>query len=114
MNAPTRSPLGSDFGGEPFPESGLDRDLPQLPQPEDNVALAEHIREINELVRHLWNALHGLNDVGDADEDGSHLTAARSVVRDLRRMVQQGVETLPSDYARAEYSAVIAVYSLLR
>jgi hypothetical protein len=104
---------GADDAGTLFEDSGLDRDLPQLPEPTDDSALAGHVREVNELVRHLWNALHGLSDIGGS-EDGSHITAARTVVRDLRRMVQDGVEALPNEYARTECNAVIAVYSLLR
>jgi hypothetical protein len=87
---------------------GLDSDLPQLPDPGGS-AITERVQEVNELVRHLWNALHGLNQ-SPADE----IPASRTVVRDLKREIMQSIERLPADYARVYNSAVIAVYSLLR
>ena len=91
---------------------GLDSDLPQLPVPGGS-PITDRIEEVNELVRHLWNVLHGLNQVspGDAREE---VSAARLIVRDLRREIMQSIERLPSDYARVYNSAVIAVYSMLR
>lgn len=91
---------------------GLDSDLPQLPDPGGS-AITERIEEVNELVRHLWNALHGLNQVAP-DDIRDEVSAARVMVRDLKREIMQGIERLPADYARAYNSAVIAVYSLLR
>jgi hypothetical protein len=91
---------------------GLDADIPQLPDPGD-AAVADCVEEVNELVRHLWNALHGLNEVAP-DDTREEIAAARVVVRDLRREIMQSVERLPADYARVYNSAVIAVYSLLR
>ncbi|MEO7218576.1 MAG: hypothetical protein ABI026_10315 [Gemmatimonadaceae bacterium] len=91
---------------------GLDSDLPQLPDPGGS-AVTERIGEINELVRHLWNALHGLNQPG-ADESDAEASATRMMVRDLKRQIMDSVERLPADYARTYNSAVIAVYSLLR
>jgi hypothetical protein len=91
---------------------GLDSDLPQLPDPGGS-AISERVEEVNELVRHLWNVLHGLNDVAP-DDMRDEVSAARLVVRDLKREIMQSIERLPSDYARVYNSAVIAVYSLLR
>jgi hypothetical protein len=91
---------------------GLDADIPQLPDA-DGTAVAECVDEVNELVRHLWNALHGLNDLA-SDDTRDEVSAARIVVRDLKREIMQSVERLPPDYARVHNSAVIAVYSLLR
>ena len=90
---------------------GLDSDLPQLPDP-GSAALTERVQEVNELVRHLWNALHGVNSRPEdrlVDDQ-----ASRAVVRDLKRDIMQSIERLPADYARLYNSAVIAVYSLLR
>ncbi|MEO7103092.1 MAG: hypothetical protein ABI311_06770 [Gemmatimonadaceae bacterium] len=90
---------------------GLDSDLPQLPDPGSSV-LTERVQEVNELVRHLWNVLHGVNSRPEdllADDQ-----AARAVVRDLKREIMQSLERLPGDYARLYNSAIIAVYSLLR
>lgn len=91
---------------------GLDSDLPQLPD-SGGAAVTERVEEVNELVRHLWNALHGLNDMppGEANEETS---AAQIMVRDLKREIMQSIERLPAEYARVYNSAVIAVYSLLR
>ncbi len=90
---------------------GLDSDLPQLPDP-GTAPISALVEEVNELVRHLWNALHGLNQEGPgARED---ISATRAMVRDLKREIMLSVERLPADYARAYNSAVIAVYSLLR
>jgi hypothetical protein len=91
---------------------GLDSDLPQLPDPGGSV-IGARVEEVNELVRHLWNALHGLNDA-TPDNSPDEVLAARLVVSDLRREIMLGIEKLPADYARAYNSAVIAVYSLLR
>ena len=91
---------------------GLDSDLPQLPDP-GGPEIGPLVEDVNELVRHLWNALHGLNDVAP-DDTPDEVSAARVVVRDLKREIMQGIERLPADYARAYNSAVIAVYSLLR
>lgn len=91
---------------------GLDSDLPQLPDPGDS-GITDRIQEVNELVRHLWNALHGLNHV-DPDDIRDEISAARVVVRDLKREIMRGIERLPADYARVYNSDVIAVYSLLR
>lgn len=91
---------------------GLDSDLPQLPVP-GSAAVAERVDEVNELVRHLWNALHGLNQLIPGDTHGE-APAAHAIVRDLKRQIMDAVERLPADYARAYNSAVIAVYSLLR
>lgn len=92
---------------------GLDSDLPQLPDPDPGPsAVAERVHEVNELVRHLWNVLHGVNSRPEdhlADDQES-----RAVVRDLKREIMQSIERLPADYARLYNSAVIAVYSLLR
>ncbi len=91
---------------------GLDSDLPQLPDPGVS-AITERVEHVNELVRHLWNALHGLNHMapeGTRDE----VSAARIMVRDLKREIMESIERLPADYARVYNSAVIAVYSLLR
>lgn len=91
---------------------GLDSDLPQLPDP-GGVAVSARVDEVNELVRHLWNALHGLNHISP-DNTPDEISAARVVVRDLKRQIMQSIERLPADYARVYNSAVIAVYSLLR
>ncbi|HEY7897883.1 MAG: hypothetical protein ACHQQP_00220 [Gemmatimonadales bacterium] len=90
---------------------GLDADLPQLPDP-GGTPVTECVEEVNELVRHLWNTLHGLNNFspGHPTDD----SAARIAVRDLKREIMQSIERLPADYARVYNSAVIAVYSLLR
>ncbi len=90
---------------------GLDSDLPQLPDPGGS-ALSERVEHVNELVRHLWNALHGLNHIVP-DDVRDEVSAAR-IVRDLKREIMQSIERLPADYARVYNSAVIAVYSLLR
>ncbi|MFI5239569.1 MAG: hypothetical protein ACHQQP_07130 [Gemmatimonadales bacterium] len=103
---------------------GLDADLPQLPDPGADhaatgggeparAAITERVEEVNELVRHLWNALHGLDNLspGQTQADAS---AARVAVRELKREIMQSIERLPADYARVYNSAVIAVYSLLR
>lgn len=94
---------------------GLDTDLPQLPVAGDSF-VAERVAHVNELVRHLWNALHGLNHIAESDARDSRddVSAARIVVRDLKREIMQSIERLPADYARVYNSAVIAVYSLLR
>jgi hypothetical protein len=92
--------------------NGLDSDLPQLPDP-GGTAVTERVEHVNELVRHLWNALHGLNHM-EPDDMRDEISAARLVVRDLKREIMESVERLPTDYARAYNSAVIAVYSLLR
>ena len=91
---------------------GLDSDLPQLPNP-GRSGVTERVDEVNELVRHLWNALHGLNQLtsGGSDDEAS---AARTMVRELKRQIMESIEHLPADYARVYNSAVIAVYSLLR
>lgn len=91
---------------------GLDSDLPQLPNPGSG-AVTERVDEVNELVRHLWNAQHGLNQLtsGESDDEAA---AARIMVRQLKRQIMDSIERLPADYARAYNSAVIAVYSLLR
>lgn len=91
---------------------GLDSDLPQLPDPEGS-AVTERVAEVNELVRHLWNAIHGLNnmELGASEADSP---ATRILVRDLKREIMKSIERLPADYARRYNSAVIAVYSLLR
>ncbi len=91
---------------------GLDSDLPQLPDP-GGAAITACVDEVNELVRHLWNAMHGLNHIAP-DDMRDEVSAARVVVRDLKREIMQSIERLPADYARAYNSAVIAVYSLLR
>lgn len=91
---------------------GLDSDLPQLPDPGGS-GITECVEEVNELVRHLWNALHGLNHIA-ADDMPDEVSAARVTVRDLKREIMQSIERLSADYARAYNSAVIAVYSLLR
>ena len=91
---------------------GLDSDLPQLPDPGGS-EVTERIEHVNELVRHLWNALHGLNQIAP-DDVPEEVSAARIVVRDLKREIMQSIERLPADYARVYNSAVIAVYSLLR
>jgi hypothetical protein len=91
---------------------GLDSDLPQLPDPGGS-AVTERVEHVNELVRHLWNALHGLNHI-EPDDMCDEVSAARLVVRDLKREIMQSIECLPADYARVYNSAVIAVYSLLR
>ncbi|HEY5085811.1 MAG TPA: hypothetical protein VII66_00500 [Gemmatimonadaceae bacterium] len=91
---------------------GLDSDLPQLPDPGGS-PVTERVEHVNELVRHLWNALHGLNHIAP-DDMRDEVSAARIVVRDLKREIMESVERLPADYARAYNSAVIAVYSLLR
>lgn len=91
---------------------GLDSDLPQLPDP-GGTAVTDQVEEVNELVRHLWNALHGLNHILP-DEARDEASAAQSMVRDLKREIMNGIERLPADYARVYNSAVIAVYSLLR
>lgn len=91
--------------------NGLDSDLPQLPDPGVS-PVSELVDEVNELVRHLWNALHGLNQVVPGERDD--VSATRVMVRDLKREIMNSVERLPADYARAYNSAVIAVYSLLR
>jgi hypothetical protein len=93
-------------------DGGLDPDLPQLPDT-GSPDVSECVGEVNELVRHLWNAMHGLNHVS-ADETIDHVAAARTMVRDLKREIRQGVERLPADYARTYNAEVIAVYSLLR
>ncbi len=90
---------------------GLDSDLPQLPDP-GTAPISALVEEINELVRHLWNALHGLNQVGQDERED--ISATRAMVRDLKREIMLGVERLPADYARTYNSAVIDVYSLLR
>ncbi|MEO7042543.1 MAG: hypothetical protein ABI035_09810 [Gemmatimonadaceae bacterium] len=90
---------------------GLDSDLPQLPDPGTS-ALTERVQEVNELVRHLWNVLHGVNS--RPEDRLSDDPASRAVVRDLKRDIMQSIERLPADYARLYNSAVIAVYSLLR
>lgn len=92
--------------------SGLDSDLPQLPDP-GGPGISERVEEVNELVRHLWNALHGLNHLAP-DDMRDEVSAARIVVRDLKREIMQSIERLPADYARVYNSAVIDVYSLLR
>jgi hypothetical protein len=91
---------------------GLDSDLPQLPDPGGS-AVTERVEEVNELVRHLWNALHGLNQIASTASD-DEASAARVMVRELKRQIMQSIERLPADYARLYNSAVIAVYSLLR
>ncbi len=91
---------------------GLDSDLPQLPDPGSS-AVAARVEHVNELVRHLWNALHGLNLVAP-DDTRDEISAARAMVRDLKREIMESIERLPADYARVYNSAVIAVYSLLR
>lgn len=91
---------------------GLDSDLPQLPDP-GGTAVTEQVDEVNELVRHLWNALHGLNHM-PPDEARDEASAAQIMVRDLKREIMNSIERLPADYARVYNSAVIAVYSLLR
>jgi hypothetical protein len=91
---------------------GLDSDLPQLPNPVGS-AVTDRIESVNELVRHLWNALHGLNHL-TAEDTRDEVSAARVAVRDLKREIMEGIERLPADYARKYNSAVIAVYSLLR
>ncbi|HWG35026.1 MAG TPA: hypothetical protein VN650_12720 [Gemmatimonadaceae bacterium] len=68
---------------------------------------------MNELVRHLWNAIHGLNHMAPEDTR-DEVSAARVMVRDLKREIMESIERLPADYARVYNSAVIAVYSLLR
>jgi hypothetical protein len=93
-------------------KGGLDSDLPQLPDP-GGAAISARVEEVNELVRHLWNALHGLNHIAP-DNTPDEILAARVVVRDLKREIMQSIERLPADYARVYNSAVIAVYSLLR
>ena len=90
---------------------GLDADLPQLPDPGTS-PVSEVVGEVNELVRHLWNALHGFNEGGTRDRED--IAGTRVMVRDLKREIMQSVERLPADYARVYNSAVIAVYSLLR
>ncbi|MDQ2890252.1 MAG: hypothetical protein M3R65_06810 [Gemmatimonadota bacterium] len=90
---------------------GLDSDLPQLPDPGGS-PVSELVAEVNELVRHLWNVLHGLNVAAPAERD--ELPASRIIVRDLKQQIMSGVERLPADYARVYNSAVIAVYSMLR
>ena len=90
---------------------GLDSDLPQLPDPGTS-PISELVSEVNELVRHLWNALHGLNQMGSDERED--ISATRVMVRDLKREIMVGVERLPADYARTYNAAVIAVYSLLR
>ena len=93
---------------------GLDSDLPQLPEPAGgSSAVAECVDEVNELVRHLWNVLHGLSHL-PLDGSRDDVNAARATVHNLRREIRQGIERLPTDYARSYNSAVIAVYSLLR
>lgn len=91
---------------------GLDSDLPQLPDP-GGTAVTEQVDEVNELVRHLWNALHGLNHM-PPDVARDEASAAQIMVRDLKREIMNSIERLPADYARVYNSAVIAVYSLLR
>jgi hypothetical protein len=91
---------------------GLDSDLPQLPDPGVS-AITERVEHVNELVRHLWNALHGLNHMAP-DGVRDETSAARIMVRDLKREIMESIERLPADYARVYNSAVIAVYSLLR
>ena len=91
---------------------GLDSDLPQLPDP-GGAEVSDRVEHVNELVRHLWNALHGLNLIAP-DDMRDEVSAARIVVRDLKREIMQSIERLPADYARVYNSAVIAVYSLLR
>ncbi|HSU96679.1 MAG TPA: hypothetical protein VLI40_05580 [Gemmatimonadaceae bacterium] len=91
---------------------GLDSDLPQLPDPGGS-AISERVAHVNELVRHLWNALHGLNHTAPEDTR-DEISAARIMVRDLKREIMESIERLPADYARVYNSAVIAVYSLLR
>lgn len=91
---------------------GLDSDLPQLPDPGGSL-VTERVQHVNELVRHLWNALHGLNHAAP-EETHDDVSAARIMVRDLKREIMESIERLPADYARAYNSAVIAVYSLLR
>lgn len=91
---------------------GLDSDLPQLPDP-GGAEVSDRVEHVNELVRHLWNALHGLNLIA-SDDMRDEVSAARIVVRDLKREIMQSIERLPADYARVYNSAVIAVYSLLR
>ncbi|MDQ6738269.1 MAG: hypothetical protein M3Z30_11305 [Gemmatimonadota bacterium] len=90
---------------------GLDADLPQLPDPGTS-PVSEIVEEVNELVRHLWNALHGLNQVASGERED--ISGTRVMVRDLKREIMESVERLPADYARVYNSAVIAVYSLLR
>jgi hypothetical protein len=90
---------------------GLDSDLPQLPDPGSS-AVTERVQEVNELVRHLWNVIHGVNSRPEDPLAGD--PASRAVVRDLKRDIMQSIERLPADYARLYNSAVIAVYSLLR
>jgi len=90
---------------------GLDSDLPQLPDPGTS-AITERVQEVNELVRHLWNVLHGVNS--RPEDKFADDPASRVVVRDLKRDIMQSIERLPADYARLYNSAVIAVYSLLR
>lgn len=90
---------------------GLDADLPQLPDPGTS-PVSEIVEEVNELVRHLWNALHGLNQVAPGERED--ISGTRVMVRDLKREIMESVERLPADYARVYNSAVIAVYSLLR
>jgi hypothetical protein len=92
--------------------SGLDSDLPQLPDPGVS-AISERVAHVNELVRHLWNAVHGLNHTAPEDTR-DEVSAARIMVRDLKREIMESIERLPADYARVYNSAVIAVYSLLR
>jgi|GEM_PF-1389732 len=91
---------------------GLDSDLPQLPDPGAS-PVTERVEHVNELVRHLWNALHGLSQIAP-DTTGDEVSATRATVRELKREIMQSIERLPADYARAYNSAVIAVYSLLR
>jgi hypothetical protein len=91
--------------------NGLDSDLPQLPET-GNSAVSARVAEVNELVRHLWNAVHGLNNP-DSRSD-AEVSAASKMVRELKRQIMDGVERLPADYARVYNSAIIAVYSLLR
>jgi hypothetical protein len=91
---------------------GLDSDLPQLPDPGGSL-VTERVEQVNELVRHLWNALHGLNQVSVNDKR-DEVSAAQVIVRDLKREIMESIERLPADYARVYNSAVIAVYSLLR
>ena len=90
---------------------GLDADLPQLPDP-GAPPVSEVVEEVNELVRHLWNALHGLNQGGSGESND--ISGTRLMIRDLKREIMESVERLPADYARMYNSAVIAVYSLLR
>ena len=75
---------------------GLDSDLPQLPDP-GGAEVSDRVEQVNELVRHLWNALHGLNLIAP-DDMRDEVSAARIVVRDLKREITAKMDSLMREY----------------